>query len=331
MGRRVLFRADAEPSIGTGDLLSLIQLSAYFSTLGWESFFLIRGYHAGLRLVETRGVKNVTVISENAGLAKEVEKINRVIRDQRIDLLFTEITARPLTGYDGLDKTVIKACDNFDGRVPDNFSLIVNWDVEAPRFYDRSKYPETRFLLGPEYVILPSTFSSVIMEQRSYQAKPETLLVAMGGGDELDFTGKVARTLITQGNDLKTIFIVGSGYPYLERLKELLAEAPYPYTIEVNISDMLSRYLSADVAIGAGGLTSSELVATGTPSLLVATYEHQVARCREFHRRGWSCYLGFRSYDEDELMAGILTPPKPPRGFPFRTEAIVEAADDLFK
>ncbi|MFQ5676793.1 MAG: hypothetical protein ACE5G1_12925, partial [bacterium] len=36
----------------------------------------------------------------------------------------------------------------------------------------------------------------------------------------------------------------------------------------------------------------SELVATHTPSLLVAAYEHQVARCRYFDEKGMAVYLG---------------------------------------
>ena len=50
--KRILFRADAKPSIGIGDLMSLINLSFYLNPREWECFFMIKAYSAGIKLAK---------------------------------------------------------------------------------------------------------------------------------------------------------------------------------------------------------------------------------------------------------------------------------------
>ena len=149
----------------------------------------------------------------------------------------------------------------------------------------------------------------------------------MGGADELDFTSKVANVIA--GKDMELIIIVGAGYDQKERLKNSLDEKGAAYTIKVNVEDMLAEYLSCDFAIGAGGLTSSELVASRTPCALIATYEHQIARCEYFDIEGWVKYLGFRVCSGDSINRAIS-------GFYpefsddiFQTNAIVDALAEI--
>ena len=63
---------------------------------------------------------------------------------------------------------------------------------------------------------------------------------------------------------------------------------------------MLDEYLSCNIGIGAGGLTSSEMVATRLSTILIATYKHQIARCKYFDKQGWAKYLGYRDFKNDK-------------------------------
>ena len=74
---------------------------------------------------------------------------------------------------------------------------------------------------------------------------------------------------------------------------------------------MLEEYLLVDIAIGAGGLISSELVASRTPALLLATCEHQVARCQYYETQGQVKYLGHRTFDEKDILASLEKAPRP--------------------
>lgn len=298
--KKILFRADAKPSIGIGDLMSLIHLSSYLDD--FECFFLTQETPAAKGIAAKYGLQNIYWLKENAPVDSDVMAINGLIVKKGIDIVCFEITERKLTEYTGITDKVAKICVNFDGCIPHDIKLLINWDAAADRYYDTISFPDTKFLLGPKYVILPKTFYSEEIQNRTYSSKRQKILIAMGGADEFDFTAKVADTLCDKG--LQLTIIVGAGYERKHELAELL-DKRVQYDIKVNVQDMLSEYMNCDFAIGAGGLTSSELVASKTPSALIATYEHQIARCEYFDNEGWSRYLGFRQFDRDELYRAI--------------------------
>jgi len=326
--KRILFRADAAPHLGIGDLMSLIHLSKYLDE-AWEIFFMVKDYKASLNLLLKYGINDFIVINKSIEIEDEVMFINKIIEEKNIDIIFFEITERKLTDYIRLSKQVKKACVSFDGYILDDMGLIVNWDVEAFKYFTPSKYPDTKFLLGHEYVILPREFYAENILSREYSKCVRKVLIAMGGADEYDFTSKILKILIESNLDLEIVAIVGSGYDNNHSLEKLVKGSNVSCKIKSNVTNMIDEYIWSDVAIGAGGLTSSELVASKTPSILVATYEHQVARCKFFEKHGWVKYLGFRDFDSNELVDSVKTPIYPNSEALFDTKKIVHIVEEL--
>jgi len=327
--KKILFRADADVSIGIGDLMSLVHLSRYFEADGWEPFFMYRDTPAADRLAGKYIGGNRRVLEGSMSVPEEVAAINRCVEEHGIDMIFFEITGRRLSEYSGLTPDAAKACVSFDGDILPGMDLVVDWDVEARRYFDPDRHPGTRFLLGPQYVILPYDFDYDRIEKRRYRRPPERLLVSMGGADEFDLTRRVVEALAARKVEMKVTIVLGFGYIYGEELKKFLEYSGLDYEIKRDVADMFEEYMGCDVAVGAGGLTSSELVATRTPAVLIAAYEHQIARCRFFEERGWSRYLGYRNFDETRLLELLMNPPSPPRGVVFNTGKIVEAANEI--
>ena len=326
--KKIVFRADAAPHIGIGDLMSLINISKYFGD-DFEKYFIVKSYKAAVELVKKHGVKNCFFIDESIAINDEIKYINSFIGKNKIDIVFFEITERKLSDYVGISKGVKKVAVNFDGYILDDLDLVIDWDVEAKSFFDTQKYPNTKFLLGSQYVILPKEFYSKKVIQRDNRLVNKKLLIAMGGADELDFTSKVVDILIKYKPKVELNIIIGSGYENKERLEDRLKNSDVKYFIKQNITNMLDEYLSCDVAIGAGGLTSSELVAAKSSAILIATYEHQIARCSYFHKKEWAKYLGYRDFDKHELLKAIQNPLKPSKGLLFKTNKIVELVNEL--
>ena len=293
--KKVLFRADAKPEIGIGDLMSLIHLSKYFEADGWTTFFMIRSYPAALKLVERYEIEHLKIIESSISIPEEVATINQFLLDNDIDLVFFEITENRLSDYTGITSDVYKACVSFDGYILPDMDLVVDWDVEAEKYFQPQKYPDTKFLLGPEYVILPFDFDMKRVAKRAFNIPPKRLLICMGGADEFNLTCKIVNALIEQKNKMHITIIIGSGYEYREELEHCLKNSELSFEIKENISNMFEEYMACDVAIGTGGLTSSELVATRTTAFLIAAYQHQEARCRYFDEKGWAIYLGNRN------------------------------------
>jgi spore coat polysaccharide biosynthesis predicted glycosyltransferase SpsG len=330
--KKVLFRADARPTIGIGDLMSLIHLSKYFEDDKWETHFMIRGYDAGVKLAKRYNLKHLEIIPSDISVIDEVDVINQYSTKKDIDMLFFEITERKLTEYQGLLPEVKKACVCFDGVILDDLNLVVDWDVAASKYFRPENDPNSIYLLGPKYVILPKEFyCDYRIKQRNYNSKIKNVLIAMGGADEFNFTQKIVELLIKKRPDLYLTIIIGSGYEFRKKLEDRLSYFSANYSIKHNITNMLDEYLLADIGIGAGGLISSELVASRTPALLLATCEHQVARCQYYANEGWAIYLGLRTFDEKSILTSLEKVPQPKKMPFFNTKKIVETCNELQK
>jgi spore coat polysaccharide biosynthesis predicted glycosyltransferase SpsG len=207
--------------------------------------------------------------------------------------------------------------------------LVVDWDVAAHRFFEPRHHPATRFLLGPQYVILPPDFEKKPIEERSHRPVTDRVLVCMGGADEHDFTSRVCSVLADADLTIHLQVVVGSGYGFRDALEATLERASFSWEIHQNIRDMFEAYMRCDAAVGAGGLTASELVATRTPAALLATYPHQVARCRYFAEHGWVRYLGYRDFRPTELLDAVRRPLIPGTGPLFDPGEIVQACSEL--
>ncbi|MFH1985875.1 MAG: hypothetical protein ABIL58_28915 [Pseudomonadota bacterium] len=304
---RMLLRADAYPAIGTGDLMSLIHFSRHPRVIaaGWECHFMIRDHRVARDLLERRQVANVQVIAAQSATAQETRAVARYSADHGIDAVLFEITDRRLDTFDlsGVD-AVLGAVD-FYSWIPKGLDLVVNWDTEAAGRYRAKDYPGTDFFLGPEYVFLAPDFLAGHRRWQPAAIDRRPIVVAMGGADEFDLTGRILSELIPQSPP-ETSFtaIVGAGYDHLDKLQVLAGRAGARLTVKRNVTDMCGEFLGARHVFGAGGLTAYELVATGTPCSLVACYEHQIHRCRTFAEKGLARYLGYRA-----SMAPIEMPP----------------------
>lgn len=329
--KKILFRADAKPSIGTGDLISLLNLSKYFEKTGWETYFIVKKHKAATDCLNKRGVNNFLMLDDDITIKNEVGRINDYIGDNNIDMIMLEITERDLKEYNGITDKVIIACVSFSGDIPKKARLVIDWDVDAGRVFDIRKYPSTKFLLGPQYAILPVEFDFERINNRAYKEKPGTLLIAMGGADEFNFTQRVADAVAVKSTGLKLRIIAGSGYQYLDGLLASTKKISCDAVILQNIDNMFEEFMGCDAAISAGGLTAFELIAARTPSFIVATYEHQIARCSYFDKMGWATYLGFRSFDKNALLEGLNRRSKIPQKNIFKTEEIRKAADELLE
>lgn len=271
---KYLFRADAAPHIGIGDLVSLIKLSEY---LDGEKYFIIKNYEASLKLVKLYNL-NYFVIDKNISTKDEVKFINKIVAKKNISKLILEITEKSLKEYKGLIAPK-KIAINFDGEICEDLDLVINWNSNS------LNYP-VKSLVGYEYAIIDKRFFDVKKE------KPQEILIAMGGADEIDMTYKIVKVLLQ--NNIKNLnVIVGAGY----RGKVFKLICP-----KVNVKDMTKEYKKAKVAITAGGLSSIEAVASKTPAILIANYFHQIKRCEFLEKNGVAKFLGFREFDEKKLL-----------------------------
>ncbi|UCC96040.1 MAG: hypothetical protein JSW40_04625, partial [Candidatus Omnitrophota bacterium] len=149
--KRILFRADADHTIGTGDLLSLLYLSEYFK--GWHTYWVTRKTVLAERILRRHRIRRVKFIPRNASPHEELAVINKFIQQNNIGVFCLEITKGKCGFYKNV-RAPVKVCVDFNGKAPSGLDFVINWDIGNKNLYTHKRSIGTRFLIGPEYVAL---------------------------------------------------------------------------------------------------------------------------------------------------------------------------------
>lgn len=148
-----------------------------------------------------------------------------------------------------------------------------NLSAQAEAYYGRTA---ARLLLGPRYALLRGEFSS--STSQPHTGEVSRLLVTLGGGDNIELTGRVLAALASV-TDRPIHLRVTSGYAHgaQERLKEITQGFPWPCDILEPDVDMAPQFRWADAAVTAGGVTLLELLAMGVPCAVLVMADNQRA------------------------------------------------------
>ncbi|MDD5246480.1 MAG: hypothetical protein PHS09_03700 [Candidatus Omnitrophica bacterium] len=321
---KILFRADAGEKSGTGDLYSLLYLSQYFR--GWKKYFICKKTPQTQSILDQYKIKDSFFISPRFDRRQEVDRINQIINREAINAFFFEVTNGPVD-YLKKVQAQVKGCIDFWGRIPDNLDLVINWDVESHRLYLPEKFPKTKFLLGPEYVVLKKDMlRAAILNGKFKPARClRNILVFFGGFDKSDFTFRTVELFERLAGSLRIRVILGAGYTdkCRKKLLDFLRRKNINrISVYQNVLEMKKHYLWADAFVGAGGLSLFEAMAMNLPAAVVSTYGHQKRRCKWFKKMNAIVYLGGRSIDENKLKQFLFSSNIHPLKFALRCDEI---------
>lgn len=304
----ILFRADAEKSIGVGDLMSVIYLSRNFQEHLWKCFFAVKDYPPALKITKQHKLDNLFLIPQDMSLRDEIGFIRKICRNNAVDCLLMEVTKNSLRSYKDLGRpSFIKACVNFDGVITEDFDIVVNWCVDSSDGLYRAYMDKAiKFILGFENTVLPDYLDWQKIQERSSKKEVKRILISMGGIDEFDLTGRIVQALMLRIRNYEIRVIIGPGYLKQKELYKYVQRGWGNFTIKETVCNLFDDYFWADVAFSAGGLTASELVAAKTPAILVACYEHQIKRCEYYSGHNWAYYMGYyRELKEEKIIESL--------------------------
>ncbi len=130
--------------------------------------------------------------------------------------------------------------------------------------------PETRYLLGPEYILLRPEFSQ--SPQRTEPPEEIRTILLMGGGGESWALLSHLLEAIFQVLPEVTVDVVTGPFGTSPKL-----DPSWRHRVRVhqNPNEIRSLMLRADLAISGGGQTTYELAATATPTLGIQMAENQ--------------------------------------------------------
>ncbi len=293
--KALFIRADANAQMGTGHLMRCLALAQAWQAQGGEAIFITACNSEGLlQRLRNEGCQTVELEKtypdpDEWDAASQVLAAHPdawvVLDGYHFDPAYQrriKVAGHPLLVIDDMAHL-----DHYDADV------ILNQNIHAAQL-DYSCEPDTRLLLGTDYVLLRREFWPWREWEREIPDVARKVLVTLGGGDPDNQTLKVIRALQqVDVNGLETIVVVGASNPHYEELAFVAQNSGDKIRVVHNVSNMPDLMAWADVAITAGGSTCWEIAFMGLPNLVLILAENQrgiaegLAKSEIVHNLGW--------------------------------------------
>jgi len=308
----LLIRADAYRAIGTGHVMRCIALGQAWKANGGNVLFASYCESDVLRSRLNEEGFSYIPIQKPHPHPSDLDSITTLLDN----LCATEQRDRiivALDGYhfDGYYQRIIKnkgfrlLCIDDYGHADHYYTdVILNQNLSADISLYPNYSPYTKFLLGPQYVLLRKEFWKWKTWKRDIPGVAKKVLVTMGGADPDNVTLKVLKALKEVAiPDMEVVVVLGPSNPHKDDIEHFLSLFPFKSHLLLSVDNMPEIMAWADVAIAAGGSTSWELAFMGLPSLLIILAENQRAVSHKLEESGTSINLGWH----DETKVGTIS------------------------
>jgi UDP-2,4-diacetamido-2,4,6-trideoxy-beta-L-altropyranose hydrolase len=289
MKRSVVFLCDAGRLIGSGHIMRCLTLADGMRRNGWDCRFAVApgSLEAAPALAESglpvlqltdkspdalfalTGPCDLLVI-DNYGLAADFESACRSW--SRWLMVIDDLANRAHRCDILLDQTL--------GRLPKDYAQLVP--------------AQTTILIGPDYALLRPQFAQYrerSLRRRAKGGRLGRILISLGGADPNDVTGRILDGIRQATGRRLHLDIVSGAFGLSDATRQRASESNI--SVLHHVAMMADLMTEADLAIGAGGMTSWERCCVGLPTLLVITADNQrgvalgLADAGAAHLLGW--------------------------------------------
>ncbi|ROM93346.1 UDP-2,4-diacetamido-2,4,6-trideoxy-beta-L-altropyranose hydrolase [Pseudomonas brassicacearum] len=302
---RVLIRADASPTIGSGHIARCLTLARALRRMGAHVAFACRRL-PGHRL-DSLAAEGFETFALPDGYPDEdpLQAIESLLPWQA-DIAALGQALEQQAAFDwiiadhyGLDhhwQTAARRWAPRIGAVDDlatrtySVDLLLNQNLSGtPEAYASLLAPGCQTLLGPRFAMLRDEFCCPAIE---IKPRAKRVLVNFGGFDAAKQTHH-AMLALSDFPELEVDFVAGADNPAWEQMQALASSRPN-WRLQRFVSDFYRLMTEADLFIGAGGGTSWERAAMGLPTICIAVSNNQQANGEVMATSGAHVFLGAR-------------------------------------
>ena len=278
----ILFRADANPTIGSGHVMRCLSIAGAYKKHGHEVLFITADHNAD-NLIERFGFDHVCLESKWDDITGETDQLKGIIKENNPSLLFVDSYSVTQSYFNALSQfTKLVYMDDLNDSTW-NVDVIINYNVYST-VLDYSNYEGTRtkLILGPKYAPLREEFRRIPTKQIK---DVSDIFVSAGGSDPECITIKLIKDICPIFENIKFHFVVGSLNPRMEEIKALSLNQPNAI-LHINENNMSGLMQKCDLAISASGSTLYELCACGVPTITYSLADNQLLAMNQFELQG---------------------------------------------
>jgi UDP-2,4-diacetamido-2,4,6-trideoxy-beta-L-altropyranose hydrolase len=285
---RYLFRADASQAVGAGHVMRCMSLANALQARGARSCFVSLDLPAYLEtLLRAQG--------------HDVRRLPETVRgdelaDARATLGGGEAATVCVVDHYQLGQTwesavmahaPVLALDDLGRPHVSRWLLDQNHYADPYARYQAQCPAHVQRLLGPSFALLRSEFVQARRLARIRDGAVRHVLVFFGGMDADNLTATALRAIdLSLPSDVRVTVIAGASHPDLPGLHAWCSRHRQA-SLLVQVSDMTTHLLAADLAIGAGGSSTWERCACGLPTVAICLADNQRELILEGARAGF--------------------------------------------
>jgi UDP-2,4-diacetamido-2,4,6-trideoxy-beta-L-altropyranose hydrolase len=317
-----LFRVDASSRIGTGHVMRCLTLAEALRARGTRVRFVCRDHEGHLGALIRHRAFAVTLLPVSMstsggeeypawlGATPETDAAQTIAAlAERPDWLVVdhygigrewEALLRPHVGR-------ILAIDDVANRPHDcDVLLDQNYSAAGDERYATLVPGGCKLLTGPRYALLSPVYAVHRKALAPRQLPPRRVLLFFGGADPADATG-MALEALSAGTlrELEVDVVIGHNYADRSALRARAKARPRTTVHEPrpHLADLMTR---ADIAIGAGGVTTWERMCLGLPTVLVSIADNQRPACEALASAGLAQYAGHYPGINAKALANVV-------------------------
>ena len=306
---KIAFRVDGSNSIGMGHVMRCIALAREFDIVcNSEILFIMKDFKEAVDTV--RKNFEVKTISKNLGNNANDDYSTNIINKFKPEIIVTDI----LDIGENILLNLKNNCDvlvSIDDLANTKFcsDVVINGHFYSNNLQYRD-FKESTYLLGPSFLILDKAFLSQHVKMKSINKNVKTILVTLGGSDDTKSFLKVIRGINLLEKNYDICMIIGPAFIHYDELDNGIKNSKHQFIVETKVDSrrMSELMFNTDVAIVSGGNTKYELVATGTPGLVICSNMDEVNLTDKLARKGCIINLGLNNQvNENELAHALQT------------------------
>lgn len=297
---KIAFRTDASLLMGSGHVMRCLTLADALKAQGAECYFISRSHPGHLmEFIRQYGFKVNSLLAPvqqaqdqppelahapwlGSTWQTDAQESAAVLVGLQPDWLVVDHYAIDQRWEDALATHYCQllVIDDLADR-PHSCNLLLDQNLgRQPPDYAALVPAHCQVLTGPHYALLRPEFAAMraySMRRRTNTQQLKQLLITMGGVDQTNATALMLLALknCALPSDCRITVVMGLTAPWLQNVRELAAQMPWPTEVLVNVNDMAQRMADSDLAIGAAGSTAWERCCLGLPTLMVVLAENQ--------------------------------------------------------
>lgn len=340
---RIIVRADASSSIGSGHVTRCLTLADRLAARGAEVVFASQDLQGNLITETERRGYRVLRLSGQLGsdptgaeeadaraFTAAIEQLAPIEGQRRADWIIVDHyhlaetwqrRVRPCT-------TRMMAIDDLaDRRHAVDILLDQNLVQDFEHRYDPFIDSDCLALLGPRYALLAQNYAALRPAVRRDTNVPANILVYFGGADTR-LTTLAAKALDQLPQAFSATIVLDEGNVQHQTILTLAAQNPRLKLIG-RLPDLAAAMLASDLFVGASGTTSWERLCVGLYAVVVSLADNQVPLARELARRGFIDWLGDASTVTLDALTTAIADAIAAPARPERAQAMMDIVDGL--